>query len=125
MLDSFSESILTGEDSEEPFCGNILLELVEHEKHQTYLSFDDRTLTSLSVDDAEIGSYEAQLHVYLEEYPDIAEQVNFNVIISPCQVAWISLDGGPEDTKYAISTEEKKLLAPSLDQGVCQYQVSY
>ena len=82
LLDSVSESITTSDGN--PFCGQIILELLEDEKHKTYLNFADRTLTALSTDDSEIGIYGAQLHVYLEEYPAITKRVEFNVIVSPC-----------------------------------------
>ena len=123
MLDSVSESITTANGK--PFCGKIMLELLDPETHQAYLDFEDRTLTALSNDDSEIGIYEAQLDVCMDEYPDISKQVDFKVVISPCQVTEISQVGGPEDTKYAISSEEKKLADPSVDQGVCKYPVTF
>ena len=52
------------------------------------------------------------MHVYLEEYPDISKSVDFKVIINPCQVTEITLENGPEDTRYAISSTEKKLVTP-------------
>ena len=82
-------------------------------------------MTALSIIDSEIGIYEAQLSVCMDEYPDIEDHVDFNVIVSPCQVSEISLEDGPEDTRYAISTAEKMLTTPSLDQGVCKYPVTY
>ena len=82
-------------------------------------------MTALSTDDSEIGIYEAQLDLCMDEYPDIETQVDFKVIVSPCQVTEIILKDGPEDTKYAISTAEKMLATPSLDQGVCKYPVTY
>ena len=88
MLDSVSESITTANGK--PFCGKIMLELLDPETHQAYLDFEDRTLTALSNNDAEIGIYEAQLDVCMDEYPDISKQVDFKVVISPCQVAEIS-----------------------------------
>ena len=61
----------------------------------------------------------------MDEYPDIDSQVDFIVIVSPCQVSEIILNDGSEDTRYAISTAEKILATPSLDQGVCKYPVTY
>ena len=61
----------------------------------------------------------------MDDYPDIEEHVDFKVIVSPCPVSEISLNDGPEDTRYAISTAEKMLATPSLDQGVCKYPVTY
>ena len=82
-------------------------------------------MTALSGDDSEIGIYEAQLDLCMDEYPDIETQVDFKVIVSPCQVTEIILNDGQEDTRYAISTAEKMLATPSLDQGVCKYPVTY
>ena len=123
MIDSVSETITT--DDGLPFCGSIILELVDSEKHQTYLTFDERTLTALTTDDALIGVYEAQILVYLEEYPDIARQVDFSVIVNPCEVTEITLENGPEDTRYAISSQEKKLITPIVNQGICKYPVTF
>ena len=123
LLDSVSESITASDGN--PFCGQIILELLEDEKHKTYLNFADRTLTALSTDDSEIGIYGAQLHVYLEEYPAITKRVEFNVIVSPCQAFDILIESGPEDSSYAITSDEMKLSPPTVNQGVCQYPVTY
>ena len=118
-----SETIATSNGN--PFCGEIILELLDSDKHQSYLSFEERTLTALSTDDSEIGIYDVQLSVCMDEYPDIEEHIDFKVIVSPCQISEISLKDGQEDTRYAISTAEKILATPSLDQGVCQYPITY
>ena len=76
-------------------------------------------------DDFQIGNYQAQMLVYLEEYPDIKKSVDFSVIINPCQVSAITLENGPEDTSYAITSEMMKLSTPSINQGVCQYPVTF
>ena len=57
MIDSVSETITT--DDGLPFCGSIILELVDSEKHLDYLDFDERTLTAITIDDSIIGVYEA------------------------------------------------------------------
>ena len=75
MIDSVSETITT--DDGLPFCGSIILELVDSEKHQNYLNFVEKTLTAVSEDDNQIGVYPAQMHVYLEEYPDISNSIDF------------------------------------------------
>ena len=123
MVDSVSQSITSSDGN--PFCGEIILELLDLKKHQSYLEFEDRTLTALSIKDSEIGIYEAQLSVCMDEYPEIETHVDFKVIISPCQVSEISLVHGPKDTRYAISSEEKLLAYPSTNQGVCKYPVTY
>lgn len=92
VFDSVSQSI-----GEFPlYCGTRTYELIDPTGAlEKFLTFTDLKLIVKSSDDADIGVYPAQVKVSLTEYPDIFQEADFNVFVSPCQPVDFSITSGP------------------------------
>ena len=97
-----SESKASGDNSGLTFCGPRIYSIIDL---PPYIQFDpeSREITLSTQDEADIGQFEIEFQVQLEDFPEVTKKAKFQVTVNPCIITDYSLIIDQTDISYTVN----------------------
>ena len=97
-----SESKDSGDNSGLTFCGPRVYSIIGS---PPYIQFDSETrgITLATQDKADIGQFELELQIQLQDFPEVTKLTKFQVTINPCIITEYSLIIDQKEISYTVN----------------------
>ena len=97
-----SESKASGDNSGLTFCGPRVYSIIGS---PPYIQFDseNREITLATQDKVDIGQFELELQIQLQDFPEVTKLTKFQVTINPCIITEYSLIIDQKEISYTVN----------------------
>ena len=116
-----SESKASGDNSGLTFCGPRIYSIIGS---PPYIQFDSETreITLKTQDSIDIGQFELELQVQLQDFPEVMKLTKFQVTINPCIITEYSLIIDQNEVSYTVNDPALTAFTYSFEQtNSCGY----